>query len=280
MSQHFSDWQQSVWEYYDEHGRHDLPWRQPEADGTFDPYKITVSEIMLQQTQVGRVIPKFQQFLAQFPTVQALAEADLAAVIVAWSGLGYNRRAKFLWQTAQIVTKTHNGAFPQTIPELELLPGIGVNTAGAIAAYAFDRPVVFIETNIRTVAIHHLFADETNIKDALLTPHLHDAIDAVAADPDRSPRSWYWALMDYGSFLKQTVGNLNQQSAHYAKQSAFEGSKRQLRGKVLRVLAAKPHTAPQLMKMLEDSRLDAVLADLVREVIITHKDEHYHLGSA
>lgn len=280
MTKPLDGWRQTVWDYYDNNGRHDLPWRQPMANGQFDPYAITVSEIMLQQTQVGRVMPKFQQFLSKFPTVQALAQAELADVIIAWSGLGYNRRAKFLWQTARNVVSEHHGVFPQTIPELVHLPGIGTNTAGAIAAYAFNRPVIFVETNVRTVLIHHLFADETNIKDQLLLPHLQDAADAVVDEPDRSIREWYWALMDYGSYLKQTVGNLNQQSAHYAKQSAFEGSKRQLRGTVLRALASGALTSAQLAKHIQDNRLQVVLEDLTREVIITYKDGQYHLGSA
>ncbi|HET9174252.1 MAG TPA: hypothetical protein VFN56_03145, partial [Candidatus Saccharimonadales bacterium] len=138
-----------VWRHYEAHGRHDLPWRQPNAAGRFDPYAITVSECMLQQTQVSRVLGKYQEFLAQFPTVAALANADLGAVLRVWSGLGYNRRAKFLWQTAQLVLSSSSQQFPRSLPELVALPGIGANTAGAILAYAFNEPAVFVETNIR-----------------------------------------------------------------------------------------------------------------------------------
>ena len=280
MMQPSNGWQQTVWDYYGEHGRHDLPWRKPGPDGAFDPYKVTVSEIMLQQTQVSRVVPKYQQFLAHFPTVRSLAQAELSEVIVAWSGLGYNRRAKFLWQTARMIVSEYSGVLPQTISELVKLPGVGANTAGAIAAYAYNKPVVFVETNVRTVLIHHLFADETNITDKALIPCLQDAVDAVVHNDDQSVREWYWAVMDYGTFLKQTVGNLSQQSAHYAKQSAFKGSRRQVRGVVLRALATGSLTGKQLAEHSADKRLQAVLDDLTREAIITYKDGQYHLGVA
>ena len=145
--QQIHDFQSMVWDYFETHGRHDLPWRLP-TDRGFDPYAIMVSEIMLQQTQVGRVIPKFQAFMKQFPTVQALASAPLSDVLQAWSGLGYNRRAKFLWQAAQQVVTDYAGVMPKTLEDLVRLPGIGKNTAGAIMAYAYDQPVYFIETNI------------------------------------------------------------------------------------------------------------------------------------
>ena len=272
-----------VWDYYEEHGRHTLPWRLPHPDGAFDPYTIMVSEIMLQQTQVGRVIPKYEQFLQQFPNVQLLADAPLADVLKLWSGLGYNRRAKFLWQAAGKVSTDFHGEFPQTVPELTTLPGIGKNTAGTIAAYAFDRPVVFVETNVRTVLIHHFFKDQDGIPDKTLQALLEDIMDIVDRQNQdgRSPRTWYWALMDYGTYLKQTVGNLNRHSKTYVKQSTFEGSKRQVRGRVLKLLAEQSYTEPQLAAVIDDVRLPEVLADLLREEIIsTGQDGHYHLGSA
>ena len=123
--------QRTVKQYYQQSGRHDLPWRQPEADGSFNAYKIMVSEIMLQQTQVGRVIPKYAEFLTRFPNLAALAAAPLSQVIQVWSGLGYNRRAKFLHQSAQRITCEYDGLFPRGASALLGLPGIGVNTAGA-----------------------------------------------------------------------------------------------------------------------------------------------------
>lgn len=272
-----------MWAYYEAHGRNALPWRILDANEQLDPYHVMVSEVMLQQTQVGRVIPKYEQFLARFPDVQSLAAAPLADVLTMWSGLGYNRRAKFLWQAAQMIVDNYNGIFPKTAPELAKLPGIGINTAAAIVAYAFDRPVTFIETNVRTVLIHHFFADESDVADKQLLPILQQIMDNIVSDgiAGRTPRTWHWALMDYGTHLKQTVGNMSRQSKAYAKQSTFKGSKRQVRGQVLKLLSeAGKHDLQALQKTIDDQRLESVLNDLIREEFISLKDEHYHLGSA
>jgi A/G-specific adenine glycosylase len=263
--------QTTIWEYYRTYGRHDLPWRQPEPDGSFSPYKIMVSEIMLQQTQVPRVIPKYIAFLEQFPTVQALAIAPLADVLTAWSGLGYNRRAKFLWQSAHMVTDRYQGIFPKTHKELVALPGIGPNTAGAILAYAYDTPMVFIETNIRTVFIHHFFADQQAVSDAALLSIIEDSL------PPTNTREWYWALMDYGTHLKQTVGNVSRASSSYSRQSAFHGSRRQVRGQVLRLLTDRPRSLNELSDLISDERLPAVLQDLAREKLIQQDAAVYRL---
>lgn len=256
--------QQTVTNYYQQHGRHDMPWRQPGPAG-FDPYRIMVSELMLQQTQVSRVIPKYDSFLISFPTVANLAAAPLGAVLSAWSGLGYNRRAKFLWQAAAMILTDYNGRFPQTIPELMRLPGVGVNTAGAIMAYAFDQPVVFIETNIRSVFIHHFFSDDALVPDNQIS----DLVQATL--PSSSPRLWYWALMDYGSYLKQTTGNAARRSTSYARQSSFNGSPRQLRGQVIRLLTERPYTMSELKILIADDRLNVVLQALQQEGLITRR---------
>jgi len=263
--------QERIFYYYETAGRHQLPWRLANQDGLFDPYKITVSELMLQQTQVSRVIPKYQEFLKVFPTVQALAEAPLSEVLIHWSGLGYNRRAKFLRQTAQKVCDNFGGSFPRTKNELIQLPGIGANTAGAILAYAFNEPVLFVETNIRTVFIHHFFADQTEVADSALVPLIEASL------PLERPREWYWALMDYGSHLKQTVGNLSRASRSYAKQSAFQGSRRQVRGRVLRLLTSGAHPLQALRKAIDDERLETVLTDLINEGLIERKGAIYQL---
>ncbi|HEV7455016.1 MAG TPA: hypothetical protein VGO07_07190 [Candidatus Saccharimonadales bacterium] len=267
---HIETFQQTVLDYYREHGRHDLPWRLPEADGSFDPYKIVVSEIMLQQTQVQRVSPKFLDFTAHYPTFVALAAAPLGDVLKTWSGLGYNRRAKFLWQAARIVADDYRGELPSTASELVKLPGIGINTAGAVQAYAFNKPVVFIETNIRTVFIHHFFSGRQAVHDREISDL------AAAALPDNA-RQWYWALMDYGTHLKQTVGNLSRSSAHYTKQSSFIGSKRQVRGAVLKLLGQKTATAQELARHIPDARLPDVLEELTQEHLITEHANYYTL---
>jgi A/G-specific adenine glycosylase len=182
----------TVLTHFKKEGRHTLPWR-----ATTDPYSITVSEIMLQQTQAGRVVEKYRAFLKRFPTVQSLARAQLPAVLALWSGLGYNRRAKFLHQMAKTIVSELGGKFPRTADGLEALPGIGPYTARAICAFAYNQPVAFIETNIRTVFIHHFFSDTEKIPDATLLPIVEMVIDR------KNPRQWYAALMDYGSSLKQ-----------------------------------------------------------------------------
>jgi A/G-specific adenine glycosylase len=227
---------------------------------------------MLQQTQVSRVKPKYEEFLGKFPDIQRLAKASLADVLKVWSGLGYNRRAKFLHESAKVVVIEYSGKFPQTVEQLALLPGLGKNTAGAVLAYAFNLPTVFIETNIRTVYIHHFFADKTKVADSELIPLIEETLDY------ENPREWYWALMDYGSYLKAAVGNLTRSSRHYSKQSRFEGSLRQVRGQVLRLLSEKPRTARRLQEHINDERLPKVLESLLNEKLISKQAQTYHLG--
>jgi A/G-specific adenine glycosylase len=266
-----ADFRSVVYDYYLENGRHDMPWRLPEADGHLDPYKILVSELMLQQTQVSRVIPKYHRFLELFPTVQTLADAPLSAVLTAWSGLGYNRRAKFLHQAAKLIVHDFAGNFPRSVEELVKLPGVGRNTAGAVLSYAFNEPAVFFETNVRTVYIHHFFADRTDVSDKDLLPYAEAALDR------ENPRQWYWALMDYGAYLKQSVGNLNKLSMHYTVQSRFAGSRREVRGRVIRELALRTMAKPELVRLIADERLDTVLEDLETEGLVAHVGGTYKL---
>ncbi|MEJ0072891.1 MAG: A/G-specific adenine glycosylase [Candidatus Saccharibacteria bacterium] len=287
---------ETLWEYYGAHGRHDLPWRQPEPDGRFDAYKVMVSELMLQQTQVPRVMPKYAAFLERFPTVHALASADLGDVLRTWQGLGYNRRAKFLWQAAQMIDNMSH--FPDTLEELVKLPGIGHNTAGAIMAYAYDQPAVFVETNVRTVYIHHFLHDRDDVTDKEILNLLQQTIfegegkeqpetlalpkpgamrKTVGLSHVEQPREFYWALMDYGSYLKTQVGNPNKASKHYAKQSQFQGSRRQVRGQVLRALGEQPMELAALQALITDERLESVLNDLVQEGLIRLKGSSYSL---
>jgi A/G-specific adenine glycosylase len=214
-----------ILDYWRRHGRHELPWRQTE-----NPYHILVSEIMLQQTQVDRVIPKYREFLAAFPTFRRLALASVADLLKVWQGLGYNRRALMLQRCAQGVTRDCRGRLPDTHEALCDLPGIGPYTAGAVLAFAFNKPHPMIETNIRRVYIHHYFTGKSDIEDSELLPIVERTLDRA------NPRRWYSALMDYGTVLAATMPNPNRRSKHYVKQSKFEGSDRQIRGAILKHL--------------------------------------------
>jgi len=211
--------------FYRRNGRHNLLWRN-----TSDPYHILVSEIMLQQTQVSRVTEKYPLFISAFPDVVSLAGASLADVLGVWKGMGYNRRAIALREIAGLVVSRFSGFIPEDETVLSSFPGIGKATAGSIAAFAFNRPTVFIETNIRRVYIHCFFADQVPVSDNEIRP-----LVALTVDRER-PREWYYALMDYGSELGRRITNPNRKSTHYYRQKAFEGSDRQLRGKVLKLL--------------------------------------------
>lgn len=203
-----------ILDFYKANGRHHLPWRTSHIT----PYHIMVSEIMLQQTQVDRVVPKFLSFMTRFPTIQDLANAPQSDVIKLWSGLGYNRRARYLHQAAKVIVGDHKGVVPSSLSELTTLPGLGSYTSSAILAFSFNLPVSVIETNIRTVYIHHFYPNHQQVDDKLLLPLINATIN------HDNPRQWYAALMDYGAHLKMTVGNLTRQSKTYAKQSKFEGS--------------------------------------------------------
>ena len=260
-----------IWDYYKKHGRN-LPWRR-----TRDPYRILVSEIMLQQTQVVRVIPKYQVFLKRFPTFSKLAYTQLGDVLKTWQGLGYNRRAKYLWTTAQQVIMEHGGKLPSDPAILQKLPGIGPNTAGALVAFAFNKPVVFIETNIRSVFIHEFFKNKRFItdKDILLL------IERTCPAEPRRSREWYYALMDYGAMLKATKPNPSRRSVHHSRQSQFEGSNRQLRGAIIRILAATHDTTAAELTQLIDfpmRRIKISLTRLTKEGLIASAYGRYRLA--
>jgi len=252
--------------YYDSHGR-DLPWRK-----TRDPYRILVSEIMLQQTQVDRVIDKYKDFLAAFPDCQSLAKARLKNLLGVWQGMGYNRRALALQKLAQKVMDCHQGKLPADREYLIDLPGIGKYTAGAVLAFAFNKPVVFMDTNIRRVFIHEFFRDRENIHDDEIIPLVEKTLDAV------NPRKWYNALMDYGTMLKKRLGNPNKRSAHYTRQSPYENSNRQVRGKILKALVNEsPLSMPQIVKMtgMDKERIKMSIAQLTKEGFIVTKGSRF-----
>ncbi len=265
-SQPAADFIQILSQYYADFGRHDMLWRQPEPDGSFSAYKILISEIMLQQTQVSRVSPKYTAFTTRFPTVGSLAKATLGEVLQLWSGLGYNRRAKYLLLAAQVIDREYGGIFPDSLIALQRLPGIGPNTAGAIMAYAFNQPVVYVETNIRTLLIHHFFKDASGVSDKAIKEVLSVILQQLANEDDAlSPREFYWAMMDYGAYLKKSVGNLNRASSTFVKQSTFHGSRRQVRGQIIRLLTERKYTFYELVKTLADERTVSILDDLIGE---------------
>lgn len=216
----------AIWAHYHSAARN-LPWRK-----TRDPYAILVSEIMLQQTQVNRVEGFYENFLKQFPNFHSLAGGKTQDVLKLWQGLGYNRRALSLQRIAVIIVRDFGGKLPRDRAALESLPGIGKGTSGSLLAFAFNKPEIFIETNIRRVFIHFFFPRSKKVTDAEIERCIEGTIDK------KRPREWYWALMDYGAAMPRTA-NPNRKSAHYKKQSVFAGSNRELRGKLLRYLLEK-----------------------------------------
>ena len=276
MSKKTQNFKEIVLQYWRTNGRHNLPWRK-----THDPYAILVSEIMLQQTQVDRVIPYFARWMRKFPTVQSLAKSDLASVLRIWSGLGYNRRAKLLRECAQEIVGKYGGKVPKDFSALVALPGIGPYTAGAIRAFAFDEPEVFIETNIRAALIHHFFPKSKKVPDSKLVPIL----EALLPNPDSqtigvSPREWYSALMDYGAYIKKTNPNPSRRSKHHTRQSPFEGSLRQYRGIILRRLlnGSISHKALLRVETERSYFLELALRDLEREKMIEKKGKGWRLA--
>jgi A/G-specific adenine glycosylase len=247
---------QAIYAHYHAHPR-PLPWR-----ATRDPYRILVSEVMLQQTQVERVKAKYAEFLDAFPGLADLAAAPLAELLPVWQGLGYNRRAIALKRCAEEILTRFAGRVPSSIGELESLPGIGPYTARAVAAFAFNAAEPFIETNIRTVFIHFFFHGREQVADCEIMP-------LVAATLDRiNPRQWYYALMDYGVLLKQLHPNPGRRSSHHVRQSPFKGSNRELRSRMLRAIMQQPGiTARQLANLLACERepLEKNLLALERE---------------
>ena len=225
----------------------ELPWRNVD-----DPYAVLVSEIMLQQTQVARVERFWGRFMAAFPTVDALAAASASDVLEMWQGLGYNRRALALKRAADTCSAARAGRLPESYGELLALPGIGPATAAGVVAFAYRRPAVYLETNVRSVFLHHLFAQVEKVPDKLLAPCVQACCPPAGAPVGRDARAWYYALLDYGAHLKAAGENPSRRSAHYARQSAFEGSRRQKRAWVVRRVLAEPQGVGEA----------AVLADL------------------
>ncbi len=232
--------QNTILDWYKDN-RRDLPWRN-----TKNPYRIMVSEIMLQQTQVSRVLPKYKEFLQAFPNQKALADSKDSDLLKIWSGLGYWRRARFLKEACIKIEKDFHGKFPKDTKTLKMLAGIGPYTAGAIACFAFNNDEAFIDTNIRRVYLRFFFKDQENISDKEI---LKIAQKSVL---EENPAEWHWALFDYGALVLKDK-NINKKSRHYAKQSKFTGSFRSYRAKLLRLLLEEPKQS-----MLKNNALDYV----------------------
>lgn len=258
-----------IWEYYRKNKRA-LPWRN-----TTNPYYILVSEVMLQQTQVSRVLTKFPQFIKQFPTFKTLHQATLRDILSVWQGMGYNRRALYLKRIAKIVIKKYKGQLPSDLNILKSLPGIGIATAGSITAFAYNLPTVFVETNIRRVFIHHFFLDKKEVDDKEIIPLVEETLDK------KNTRRWYFALMDYGAMLVKQVENPNKRSKHYTVQTPFNGSDRELRGKILQVLIKHNNLDEQKLFTLvskDVNRIKKIINALYKEGLIKVKAEKYAIS--
>lgn len=275
-----TSFRRTVWAAYRAHGRHELPWRK-----TTDPYKILVSEVMLQQTQVERVVPFYIEFVKKFPTAQKLAAAPLSAVLKSWQGLGYNRRALMLHAAAkELATTPHLRTRFNLVERLEELPGVGPYTARAVAAFAWNADVIVIETNIRTAVIQHFFPQEKShsakatkgkkVSDKEIEKILKGAL------PKGRSREWYSALMDYGAHLKRTGVSHNGRSDTYARQARFAGSPREARGAILRELAREPGTRAGLVARsgLAAERIASALDALCAEGLVRKRGARFALA--
>jgi A/G-specific adenine glycosylase len=251
-----SVFQGAIWHHYHEHGRH-FPWRE-----TQDPYQILVSEIMLQQTQTSRVEQKYSEFVSTFPSFYALAGAPLRYVLRVWQGLGYNRRALALQRTAQEVVVKFAGQLPSDPEVLQQFPGIGLYTAAAIAAIAFNKPTVFLETNIRTVFLYYFFENPERITDREILPLVKATLEK------ENPREWYYALFDYGAMLKRERRAIARITQH--KTTAFRGSNREMRGRILRLVLTHETIAEQeLAGLLKENN------GRVRKIITQMQEEGF-----
>lgn len=263
------DFRKTVYRHYAECGRMDLPWRK-----TKEPYRILVSEFMLQQTQVSRVASKFETFVGRFPDFESLAGASLREVLAEWSGLGYNRRALMLKKTAEEVVSGHRGKLPRTFEKLIALPGVGPATAAAVSAFAFGKAHPFIETNIRAVFIHHFHRGNGAVADTEILPLVEQTLD------HGNPRRWFYALMDYGVALKERHANPSRRSAHYTRQGKFEGSNREARGRIIRALTARAMNERELAGAtglgIEMTR--SIVPELIREGLVANRRGRLSIG--
>ena len=256
--------QDIIYSYFKQYGRN-FPFRDK-----IKPYYVLISEIMLQQTQTSTVSEKFLNFIKSFPDFEALSKAPKQKLLKAWQGLGYNRRAIALKNIAEIIVNDYEGKLPDlSIEKLKEFPQIGHNTASSISTFAFNKPNIFIETNIRRVYIYFFFPKNNSVNDKDIMPLIEATVDK------EQPREWYYALMDYGVMLKKTHPELNKRSAHYRKQAQFKGSNREIRGKILKILLNKKEilmTELQNQLKVENKRLISILNQLEKEGFIENNE--------
>ena len=263
-----AEFRKIIYAHYEKAGRK-FPWR-----GKVSPWGVMVSEFMLQQTQTDRVVPFYERWMKKWPKIEDLAKASMEDVLREWNGLGYNRRGYFLKKSAEMICHDFSGRIPGVPQNLIQLPGIGPYIAGAIPCFAYNYPSVFIETNIRATVIHFYFPEKEEIKDSDIMPILEKTLDR------ENPRKWYYALMDYGAVLKKNGENPGRRSAHYAKQTPFEGSFRQKRGKVLRALLAfGPGNADDIgiAAKIKEEDLYKILLDLEKDSLVAEEGGVYRI---
>ena len=259
--------QDFIYSFYQRNKR-SFPFRE-----NITPYKVVVSEIMLQQTQTKRVSEKFLEFIEKFPDFTSLALASVDQLLSVWQGLGYNRRALALKQIAQKIISDYGGKVPKDLKSLEALPQIGHNTASSILAFAYNLPTYFIETNIRRVYIYFFFPGRSNIDDKEIMDIVNISVD------ENNPRDWYYALMDFGVMLKKTHPELHKRSAHYRKQSKFNGSIRQVRGKILKLLLKTPLSRREINDKLkyDERKIGKILNSLLKEGFIQKEQDTFSI---
>ena len=248
--------QEKVMKWWAKNKRH-LPWRESPT-----PYNVMVSEVMLQQTQVNRVVSKYEEFLEEFPDFEALANANQKHLLKVWSGLGYNRRA--LWLKDAALSVVSLGEFPRNASELRKLKGIGPYTSKSILIFAFNEDIAAVDTNIRRVLISTGFARED-----MSLQELQGIADRILLKGRSS--DWHNALMDYGA-MELTASSTG--IAPLTTQTCFEGSTRQLRGALVRILAHSERLSFSQMMQHPDLEecdrevLEDVLESLVQEEIL------------
>ncbi len=255
--------QKKILAFYQQHKR-DLPWRK-----TTDPYPILVSEFMLQQTQVSRVIEYYTRWIDNWPTVQSLANSAYKNVLTAWMGLGYNRRAMYLHKTAQIIVHEFDGDVLKAVKQFDKLPGIGPYTSKAVQIFSANADIATVDTNIRRIFIKEFQLPES-ISDKALFKIAEKCL------PKERSRDWHNALMDYGAlYLTSKKTGIKPKT----QQSRFQGSDRQIRGQILRLLLKETQSLYQIQDQLDVdiNRLSIILEKMKKEKTIDKKNDSYLL---